>query len=488
MDRLLRDRALSFLLLVAASATLPVAILHFFGGNEVQIEGWVHFWVLAAASLIAATAAIALTVVGARRGDGRTVLLGTAFSTMTGLLAVHGLATRGFIVSETGVGAFSGAAVLPVGGLVLALSALPALRRPRVIKPLIVFQVLLLLAVLGLGTIGMLFPDSVPPVPETDSAPALVVLAFGLAFFFAVTLRAARTYTLTRRRADFVIVLGLVWLAAALVTQLTLSWSELGWWIGHALELIGVMLVGVPVALDLHRGAQSRPLSGDLRGAELVAQEEAFLGPRVRAMMVRLAQKDAYTELHTRRVALRAVQVGERLGLSAGRLRELAIGGLLHDVGKLSVANEILQKPGPLDDEEYEVIKRHPELGAELIDELGGFTSTVRKLVLGHHERLDGSGYPLGLSGDEIGLETRILAVCDVYDALVSKRVYRDAWSPGQALSLLEAESGREFDPRCVDAIAKVLEEESRSPHSILTAEAAPSKARDSRAPTTVTG
>src|SRR5688572_16103268 len=137
MDRLLRDRVSSFLVLVAASATLPVAILHFFGGNEVQIEGWVHFWVLAAASLIAAAAAIALTVVGARRGDGRAVLLGTAFSTMTGLLAIHGLATRDFLVGENGVGAFSGAAVLPIGGLVLALSALPALRRPRVIRPLV---------------------------------------------------------------------------------------------------------------------------------------------------------------------------------------------------------------------------------------------------------------------------------------------------------------------------------------------------------------
>ena len=142
-------------------------------------------------------------------------------------------------------------------------------------------------------------------------------------------------------------------------------------------------MVGMPVALDLHRGAQSRPLSGDLRGAELVAQEEAFLGPRVRAMMVRLADKDGYTELHTRRVALRAVQVGERLGLSAGRLRELAIGGLLHDVGKLSVPRRDPAEAGPTRRRRVRVIKRHPEWGAELIDELGGFTPAVRKLVLG---------------------------------------------------------------------------------------------------------
>ena len=130
------------------------------------------------------------------------------------------------------------------------------------------------------------------------------------------------------------------------------------------MELVGVLMVGIPVALDVHRGAASRPLAGDLRAAELVAAEEAYLGSNVRALMSHLAGKDAYTELHTRRVALRAVQVGEQLGLSAGRLRSLAIGGLLHDMGKLSVPSEILQKPGALTDDEYAVIRRHPGVGA----------------------------------------------------------------------------------------------------------------------------
>ena len=132
-------------------------------------------------------------------------------------------------------------------------------------------------------------------------------------------------------------------------------------------ELIGIGLVGVPVALDLHRGAQSRPLAGDLRASELVSAADAFMGPTVRALLVRLAHKDDYTAEHTRGVALRAVQVGEELGLAPVRLRELAIGGLLHDVGKLAVPNEILQKPGALTDDEFDVIKRHPELGSELV-------------------------------------------------------------------------------------------------------------------------
>ena len=101
------------------------------------------------------------------------------------------------------------------------------------------------------------------------------------------------------------------------------------------------------------------------------------------------------------------MQVGELLGLSSSRLRTLAIGALVHDIGKLSVPDSILKKPGPLDSDEYEVIKRHPEWGAKLIDELGGFSDSVRRLVRDHHERLDGSGYPPACTADDDRASTR---------------------------------------------------------------------------------
>ena len=184
---------------------------------------------------------------------------------------------------------------------------------------------------------------------------------------------------------------------AALVPAMTLEYYELGWWLGHGWELIGIAFVGAPAALDLYRGAPSRPLAGDLRAAELVQAADAFMGPTVRALLLRLAEKDAYTEGHTRRVALLAVQMGEELGMAPIRLRHLAMGGLVHDIGKLSVSDEILQKPGPLDDEEFEVIRHHPEWGHDLVQELGVFPGAVARLVLDHHERLDGRGYPRGL-------------------------------------------------------------------------------------------
>jgi HD-GYP domain-containing protein (c-di-GMP phosphodiesterase class II) len=154
-------------------------------------------------------------------------------------------------------------------------------------------------------------------------------------------------------------------------------------------------------------------------------------------------------------VALLAAQVGEELRLSPTARRHLAVGGLLHDVGKLAVPLAVLRKPGPLDDDEFAAIKRHPADGRRLLEELGGFPEPVRALVSDHHERLDGSGYPRGLAADEMPVETRILAVCDVYDALVSDRVYRAAWTPERALELLRDET--QFDRDVVAALERVL-------------------------------
>jgi HD-GYP domain-containing protein (c-di-GMP phosphodiesterase class II) len=453
----LRERVAPILAFGGTAAALPALLLHFFGRDSAAIAGGWHFFGVGMSALAAALAALLLTAAGARRNDGRTVLVGTAFAAMAALLGLHGLATPGFLVGMNGVVAFTGAATLPVGGAILALSALPSLRRPRRLKPLIAGELALMLAIIALGTAGLLDPTLVPSVPEPASGPALMALAAGSVFYLLVGLRALGTFALTRRLNDLVLVIGIAWLGAALPAALLLSYRDLGWWLGHCFELVGLVLVGVPVALDLFRTAQSRPLAGDLHAAELVAAEEAFLGAQVRALTFRLAQKDEYTEEHTRRVALRAVQVGEELGLPPGRLRALAIGGLLHDIGKLSIPDTILKKPAELDDNEFALIRRHPEWGERLVSDLGGFPSSARRLVLDHHERLDGSGYPRGLTGDDLELDTRILAVCDVYDALISARVYRDPWSHEDALALLRAEAGRSLDGDCVEALERVL-------------------------------
>ncbi len=455
----MRDRLVSTLALAAAVACVPPALLHFVGKQEVYWSGALHFGSVAIGALVATLSAAALTIVGARKRDGRAVLVGSAFSVMAALLTLHGLTTPGILVEMNGVVSFTGGATLPVGGAILALSVLPVLRRPEAVKPVLVLLAISLTVVLALGTTAIFVPGLVPSVPEPRSPLAWTTLVVGLAFYVVLAVRALRTFLLTHRAADLLVVVGIVWLASALVAALLLSYLNMGWWLGHGFEIVGIALVGIPVAADLLRSVPSRPLVGDLRAADLVAEEEAFMGSQVRGLMVALAHKDAYTEEHTRRVALRAVQVGEELGLPPARLRSLAVGGLLHDIGKLRCPDEILKKPGPLTDAEYGIVREHAEAGRKLLKELGGFADPVLRLVRGHHERLDGTGYPQGLDEGEIDVDTRILAVCDVYDALRSTRVYREAWSHERALALLHG-SGDAFDPRCVAALERVLARE----------------------------
>jgi HD domain len=461
----MRNRLFVINAAAVAFAVLPVALLYFVGHHHVMLGGWLHIGGNAGGAGVATASAIALTVAGVRLHDGHVVVVGAAFSVMAALLCLHGLATPGILVGMNSVVAFTGGATLPVGGAILALSAIPLFRRRAAITPLLALLGAGLVLIIGLAVAAFAYPDLVPAVPRTGSRLAWGVLVVGTAFFGILFWRALRTYRLTRRPTDALVAVGIVWLASALWAALLLNFMQLGWWLGHAFEIVGIAAVGIPVALDLRRGsARSRPLLGDLKGADLVAEEEAFLGSHVRALLVALADKDTYTEEHTRRVAMRAVQVGDELGLAPERLRKLAMGGLLHDIGKLSLPDEILKKPGALTAAEFELVEEHPERGRRLLRELGGFDEPVLRLVRDHHERLDGSGYPSGAAGEDIDLDTRILMICDVYDALLSRRVYRAAWTHEEAVALLREGAGTVFDPLCVAALERVLAREQPEP------------------------
>jgi HD-GYP domain-containing protein (c-di-GMP phosphodiesterase class II) len=457
MDTLLRSPVQAYLALVAAAALLPAAALEVLGGvHGGPTDGTGHLLVMALVSSIAACASVGLLLAGVRGNEPHAVVSGGAFAAMTLLLALHGLATPGVIFPPNGVIALAGGTALPVGGALLALSAVPSFGAGADVRRLAIAFGALLVAIAGAGALALAEPDVLPRLPRPGDPLAVALLAVGACFFAIVAWRASRTYALTRRAADLCVVVGVVWLGCALVPQLLITPGGWAFWVGHLLEMAGVAMVGIPLLLDVHRRRPSRPAAGDLPAAELVAHEEAFLGARVRALMARLEDKDGSTEQHTRRVAQWAVGIGEELGLAPGRLRELALAGLLHDIGKLSVPDAILRKPGSLTDAEFATVKLHPVWGDELLAELG-YAQRIRRPVRGHHERLDGSGYPDGLAGDAIDLETRILAVADVYDALVSPRVYRDAWDRERALALLREGAGVSFDAACVAALERCL-------------------------------
>src|SRR5919107_387973 len=170
--------------------------------------------------------------------------------------------------------------------------------------------------------------------------------------------------------------------------------------------------------------------------------------------------KDGYSTDHALQVARLSRLVGRELGLNEEELEWLVHGALLHDLGKLGVADEILEKLGPLTEEEWKVVKRHPEVGARMIEPLE-FLSGAVPVIRHHHERPDGSGYPDGLKGDEIPLGARIVAVVDAYDVML-RRPYRperygSTRSPAEALQELWGEAGRQFDVGVVEAMERLL-------------------------------
>jgi putative nucleotidyltransferase with HDIG domain len=166
---------------------------------------------------------------------------------------------------------------------------------------------------------------------------------------------------------------------------------------------------------------------------------------------------DSYTGEHSKSVVRLALDVAEDLQLDADSKRNIEFGALLHDVGKIAIPKEIINKPGKLDDQEWAIVKTHTIEGQRMLEKIGGFMREIGRIVRSSHERWDGHGYPDALSGEAIPLESRIVAVCDAFNAMTTTRSYRTAMSAAAALAELERCAGSQFDPRIVASLARVV-------------------------------
>ena len=175
---------------------------------------------------------------------------------------------------------------------------------------------------------------------------------------------------------------------------------------------------------------------------------------------------DGYTGEHCKSVVELALAVGDALHLDAERRRDLEFGALLHDVGKIAIPKEIINKPGKLDAQEWTIIKTHTLEGQRMLDRVGGFMRDVGQIVRSHHERWDGMGYPDGLAGDQIPLESRIIACCDTWNAMRTDRVYRAALAEEDALAEIHAVSGSQLDPEIAAALLRIVADEEIRPAS----------------------
>lgn len=218
-----------------------------------------------------------------------------------------------------------------------------------------------------------------------------------------------------------------------------------------------------------------------LSSAKLVRELHDLSFGALRTLARAIDAKSPWTAGHSDRVTALSLALGNRIGLDAGQLEKLERGGLLHDVGKIGVPAAVLDKPGALTDEEWEVMRAHTTLGGRILEPIGRYADVI-PIVLYHHERWDGSGYPRGLAGEAIPLLARVLAVADVYDALTSERPYRAGMDVGTAMRIIERGRGTHFDARMVDAfvelvrdgtVAEVLRSTTAAETSIVAATAA---------------
>jgi putative nucleotidyltransferase with HDIG domain len=221
------------------------------------------------------------------------------------------------------------------------------------------------------------------------------------------------------------------------------------------LKLLEAMADAAAVAIE-----NVRLFDEERRKARLLTEAYDELHQTYRATLQALAglldTRDAATHGHSNRVVAYTLRLASAMGISdTARLRAIEQGALLHDVGKIGVADSILRKPGPLDEKEWAEMRGHPELGYKMLREIQ-FLQDALPIVRHHHEHWNGKGYPMGLKGEEIPLEARIFAVIDSFDAITSDRPYSPARTYKQAVTILTKETGKKFDPSIIAAFLTV--------------------------------
>lgn len=200
----------------------------------------------------------------------------------------------------------------------------------------------------------------------------------------------------------------------------------------------------------------SNHLSISIHNARLFEKNKNLFLHTIEALAAAIDQRDAYTHYHSSNVTICAVAIAKSMGLTDKQISEINTAGLLHDIGKIGIRDNVLLKPGKLTNEEFDIIKSHPEKAVKILESVEDLKDII-PIIASHHERYDGKGYPDGLEGEEIHLGARIIAVADTFDAMTTKRVYRDAIDKKVSIEEITRCSGTQFDPQTVKAFLNIV-------------------------------
>ena len=415
------------------------------------------FWVV----VIAASGCVIAAVLSLRiaiRDDLPELGLMSSFAVAVSVLPlVHGITTPGVLYQSNPATMSSVLWAVPIGALIVAPLARPRSRMSRRILhnwDLAVgahFGLVIAVAAVLLKEPGAI------PAPVMRSGSSAVIAIAALLVCLALSVRHLRLAWIAKSKGPLAVAIGFSSLGASNLVWFASGPFTAAFWLAHALDITGVFAITL-IAARAYR--QRRPLRSVL--APLIAQTPAAalelgLDPLVHRFVAALERKDQITRDHVVRTAGLAIAVGVELGLSGDVLHDLGVGALLHDVGKLAIADSLLNKPGRLSDEEYEVMQTHVLAGEAMVSGSRVLRRSM-PIIRGHHERVDGTGYPDGRQGEEIPLLARIVSVCDAYDAMANTRQYRMGMGHDRACAILREHADAQWDAAVVTALVRVQE------------------------------
>ncbi|MFD2444396.1 HD-GYP domain-containing protein [Bacillus sp. CGMCC 1.16607] len=416
-----------------------------------------HFYIVSAVSFLSSIIAISVGIVGSKLRNIKISFLALSFISLAQMFSVHGLSTPDFLIKMSHLPSIAAQLSMLLATFWIWLSSLPSdhrlvewfAERQRFLLPIWIGA----LTIFGLSS--MFAPHLVDFIPITNKPFNWIFMAFTVILNIFSMYRYYQSYEYTQFPLQISIVYSSGWI---IVSQVIMTFGEvwkLSWWLYHFLLLASmiIMLVGLIKQYFIRGNFVGSLLA--LFTNDPIERITSSISPRVKDLVIATEKKDTYTAGHTFRVTMYALKLAEELHLKPEKLRSIVQGTLLHDVGKMSVPDEVLNKPGRLTLDERILIEAHPVKGYEMCRDLG-FTKEELSIILSHHEKWDGSGYPEQLQGEVIPYLARIVAVADVYDALTSERSYRKAWTHEDAMKYLIEQKGSHFDPKCVEAWDKL--------------------------------
>ncbi|MFD2330922.1 HD-GYP domain-containing protein [Cohnella sp. GCM10020058] len=440
---------------------LAYAYLASFPGHDTMYDlPRFHFYVISPTLLALAVSAIILGWTGIRLRDISVLMLALAILSLNGFFLIHALSTPGFIIHDQyHLAGVASQVALTTCAAWIFLSTLssdhPFIRslskhRRRIVVGWVALIVLLNVAALVNPDLSEFIPIDIEPLNYLMAAITVLLFIFAAVRYY-------QQFRIVQFPLHAAIVFGSVLLAITECFMISTMMWTLAWWLYHVVLAASALLLLYGIIAQYRSNVAVKQTFQQDNRQSSQGQLRISISGSMQDLIVATETKDAYTAGHNYRVAMYGLQLAQSMKLDAEMLLALARGGLIHDVGKTQTPGEILNKPGKLDANERLVIEQHPVVGYEMCKYIG-FMSEELSVIRHHHEKWDGTGYPDKLKGTEISLLARILAIADVYDALTSRRSYREPWPQERALQVIVEGSGSHFDPDCVSAFVRLCE------------------------------